>query len=164
MTKTSFLLPAITSMMSSITNAMDIAHMFAELDQLENKTHTCNTAMNVLKEQDITDDRFNELNSGTVEWTDDKWPHLDSLYWLDQNEHEEDMAEIASVLHDLTWERVKDLETEGFTLWGPDGKSSVDPGDINQGSIGNCWLLSAMSALAEVPGRIDDMIVNEDIS
>merc|ERR1719343_538766 len=32
--------------------------------------------------------------------------------------------------------------------------NDVDPNDVVQGSVGDCWLLSAMSALAEFPGAI----------
>ena len=30
--------------------------------------------------------------------------------------------------------------------------------------MGNCWLIAAISALAEVPGRIDSIFVNDEIS
>ena len=51
------------------------------------------------------------------------------------------------------------------TLWGPSrDASSITPSDMNQGYIGNCWVIAAVSALAEVPGRIDRIIENEVIS
>ena len=66
----------------------------------------------------------------------------------------------------ITYKRVSDSSfpqpREGnMSFWGTNG-ISVD--DINQGALGDCWLLSAISALAEVPHRIDDVFVNDEIS
>jgi len=41
------------------------------------------------------------------------------------------------------------FDREGVKLFG-----SIDPNDIMQGAVGDCWLLSAMAALAEFPGMI----------
>jgi hypothetical protein len=43
--------------------------------------------------------------------------------------------------------------TRGFSFWGNDKKASRN--DVKQGAIGNCWLLSAISACAELPGTIE---------
>ena len=48
-----------------------------------------------------------------------------------------------------------------MNFWGTNG---VEPGDINQGYIGNCWLIAAISALAEHGSRIDRLMVNEGFS
>lgn len=34
--------------------------------------------------------------------------------------------------------------------------------DIRQGALGNCWFISAASALAEVPSRLENIFINED--
>ena len=44
-----------------------------------------------------------------------------------------------------------------FSLFGSEG---VTPKDILQGSIGNCWFMSAISAIAEAPGRVENMFLN----
>eukprot|EP01043_Picozoa_sp_COSAG02_P083156 COSAG02_NODE_21234_length_797_cov_0.969914_1_plen_265_part_11 len=38
----------------------------------------------------------------------------------------------------------------------------VDPNDVNQGSVGDCWLLSAISSLAEFPGAIKHLFRNTE--
>ena len=37
----------------------------------------------------------------------------------------------------------------------------VDPGDVKQGELGDCWLLGAFAAFAEVPGGIQNLFVNK---
>lgn len=48
----------------------------------------------------------------------------------------------------------------GFSLFGKDNAATVD--DITQGSIGNCWFMAAASAIAEIPGRIEQMFGDKD--
>ena len=40
----------------------------------------------------------------------------------------------------------------------------MTPNDIAQGSIGNCWIMVALSALAEYPERIENIFHNREIS
>ena len=40
----------------------------------------------------------------------------------------------------------------------------MTPEDVRQGIIGNCWFLSAISALSEERGRIERVFVNDDAS
>jgi len=67
----------------------------------------------------------------------------------------------------ISWKRLSDFSSNQFdqgNFWGPNGISSVNPQDINQGYIGNCWIMAAMSAIAEIPGRVDDIFVNDGYS
>jgi len=40
----------------------------------------------------------------------------------------------------------------------------VTPADVRQGSVGNCWFLSAIAALSEEPGRIESVFVTKEKS
>ena len=52
----------------------------------------------------------------------------------------------------------------GITLWGPDkDHGNITPGDINQGYLGNCWVMAAVSALAERNNRITKFMVSDEI-
>ena len=64
----------------------------------------------------------------------------------------------------ITWERPDKIaafaNSQGSTeLFHGD----IEPNDVNQGSLGDCWLLSSMSAIAEYPGRIRKMFINEGV-
>ena len=56
----------------------------------------------------------------------------------------------------LKWKRAKDAFAD-HTLFGTNG---VTPQDLRQGAIGNCWFISAASALSEHPGRVEKMFLN----
>ena len=40
------------------------------------------------------------------------------------------------------------------------GKNGVTPEDMVQGFIGNCWFISGVAALAEFPGRVEKLFLN----
>ena len=56
------------------------------------------------------------------------------------------------------WVRLS--EKYGSNKYSLFGSKGVTPKDIYQGSIGNCWFMSAMSAIAEKPNRIENMFLN----
>eukprot|EP00961_Rhodomonas_salina_P235856 3187723-Rhodomonas_salina.1 len=50
-------------------------------------------------------------------------------------------------------------DVPGLKLFG-----DVDPDDIAQGGVGNCWLVSALSALAEFDGEVMSLFKHQDLS
>ena len=57
------------------------------------------------------------------------------------------------------WKRLNEVYTnENNHLWGANG---IIPNDVKQGGLGNCWVLSGASALAEKPGRVEKIFLNE---
>lgn len=46
----------------------------------------------------------------------------------------------------------------GYSLFGVNG---AQIGDIKQGSIGNCWIMSAIAAVAEFPGRVEALFKSD---
>lgn len=59
----------------------------------------------------------------------------------------------------LHWARAKDIfGTDKFTVF----DQNITPNDILQGDLGNCYFLSALSAIAEFPKRIRDIFETEE--
>ena len=87
------------------------------------------------------------------------------LYWKDQKEKGEPGSDFALTIDaGVEMLRITNDEFVVSSFWGPEGKDSINPEDIVQGALGNCWILSAVSALAEDQTRVDNLVVNEDIS
>ena len=67
----------------------------------------------------------------------------------------------------VEWIRISDEKfptRPGYekTLWGPDKNASdISPVDLDQGYIGDCWVIASLSALAEKPSRIERIIEND---
>lgn len=40
----------------------------------------------------------------------------------------------------------------------------MEPNDINQGQLGDCYFLAALSSLAEFPDRVQDLFVTKEIN
>jgi len=61
------------------------------------------------------------------------------------------------------WKRMSDEfpESKGYSLWGANG---INFDEINQGSLGNCWTLSAMQTIAEYPERLQELFANPYIN
>ena len=60
--------------------------------------------------------------------------------------------------------RVSDPDFPGKYLWGPNkAHSDITPEDINQGYIGNCWLMAAVSTLAERENRITNFMISDKV-
>ena len=58
----------------------------------------------------------------------------------------------------ITWKRPRDFSKGSPQLF----KDSIDPRDIKQGTLGNCWFLGAVSALAESPQFIQRLFPDGD--
>lgn len=52
----------------------------------------------------------------------------------------------------MSWSRASDLYRDPDVF-----KGGIDPSDIKQGLLGNCYFLVCLSSMAEIPGRIEEM-------
>ena len=75
-------------------------------------------------------------------WTDPDFPPCDSSI----------MKPGDKPLETREWKRAKELFPQGFEVF----VGGCDPCDINQGALGDCYFLAAISSLAEVAGRVEE--------
>ena len=96
--------------------------------------------------------------NGSTEFSDDVFPHTSTEIFAFS-----DADETYSEFIPETFRRAKDVFTseKGYSLF---GKNGITPQDMRQGAIGNCWFISAASALSEKAGRLEKVFLNEEIS
>ncbi len=65
-------------------------------------------------------------------------------------------------LNNFTWKRCSDIVSDGNSLLKDDYKlyGTISDKDIRQGTIGNCYFLCSVAALAEFPKRYDPIFIN----
>lgn len=114
--------------------------------------------MNVIKTQNV---EYDTISAGDTPWSDPNFPTSDALYWAD---HESETEFVQYLPDNITWSRVSARQYGIQSLWGPGGEAAINPTDLNQGGVGNCWIISAISAIAEVPGRVTNLMLNDEIS
>jgi len=66
-------------------------------------------------------------------------------------------------LHDtggeIRWVRAPDCIDGQLVLF-----DTIEPGDVMQGALGDCWLLAASACMAEFPGSLEQLFVTKKIS
>ncbi len=124
------------------------------LAQVDSPTCTTTAARNKRQLPD-----FYSLVADNQKYTDSDFSADDSSFFW-SNHGEGYWQGLANNYNSMEWKRAKDtFEGENNHLWGANG---ISPNDIRQGAIGNCWFMAAVSAYAEVPGRVEKMFLNQD--
>lgn len=59
--------------------------------------------------------------------------------------------------NDFEWLRPTDVSSSP-SLYGSEG---INPGAVEQGNLGDCWMLAAIAALAEWPDRVEKIFGNQ---
>ena len=95
-------------------------------------------------------------------YTDESFPPNEFSLITDWDEEEDGVPEKARKWNRFTWIRA----TEIPELNDDEGKlavfsNKIEPNDIKQGDLGDCYFLSALSVLAEKPNRIKKLFVSD---
>ena len=99
---------------------------------------------------------FYQLFKGSEQFIDSEFtPDSESLYWASEGEEYGAMAAYEPIIE---WGRIIE-EFPRLSLFGYDG---ITPADVRQGTIGNCWFMAGASAVAEVPGRLEKVFLNNE--
>ena len=96
---------------------------------------------------------FNEIiAANTGEWVDETFDFPESIYWDDMRPKSSADDESNNAQNMMRWERLSDrFPASDYSLWGTTGISAKDP---TQGSLGDCWIMTASAAIATDPARI----------
>lgn len=98
--------------------------------------------------------------SGEQLYVDDIFPPNDnsifglnkdgSIYDSNKNRYKESMADFGFKKGDIIWRTAREIFGEKYTIF----EGGISMNDVNQGGIGNCYLLATIAALCEIPELI----------
>ena len=97
---------------------------------------------------------------GDEHWEDPEFPHDDQSLMKDENADED-----PNFRDGISWKCVTHIpsvcsEDNHIELF----EGGIEASDIKQGALGNCYFLSSLAALTEVPQRIKNLFVNQTIN
>mmetsp|Transcript_23161 Transcript_23161/g.30877 ORF Transcript_23161/g.30877 Transcript_23161/m.30877 type:complete len:202 (+) Transcript_23161:141-746(+) len=100
-----------------------------------------------------------KLIGGKDQFTDKDFPRdINAFLW--PGETPVNGLPSQEALETVEWKRLGETN-EGNKLF---NKGSVVPSDIIQGNVGDCWFLAGAAAIAEKPGKLEEIFLNKKVS
>jgi hypothetical protein len=137
--------------------------------------------------QELLNQKYDEIITGKEKWTDTLFPPTDDSLYSGKTEFSESRGSqvpdwiggdsgvnyrtyaknhVSKNKGRYEWKRLSDND-RGYNIIRIPKEIKKDDDilteDINQGELGNCYFLSALSSLAEVPQRIQNMFPNDKV-
>lgn len=92
-------------------------------------------------------------NCNNQPWTDPEFPpEYQSLIGPDS-------SNVPSCYSDFEWTRARDLLNNNYQVF-----QDIGPNDVLQGMVGDCYLMCALSAIAERPGLVKRLIDTKEVN
>lgn len=79
----------------------------------------------------------------------------------DWNDQDPEVQQSVEAWNSYEWIRISEIESLGREAVVFSGK--IEPNDIKQGALGDCYFLSCLSVLTENPIRVRNLFVSEDV-
>jgi calpain-15 len=114
-------------------------------------------------EIDPTDEKVHQIchNYGKKFIDKDFPPTITSLFKADTKLLPGEMSGMAVTKRSaIEWKRASDFMVGEYHVF----EGGIEPGDIRQGALGDCWFLCAIAALTEFPKLVLDLIETEEIN
>lgn len=119
----------------------------------------CTLAIERLKRGSNTD--YAKLSSTTKLYVDNEFtPDASSILWPDYVSPKV-MGELGRYAN-ATWKRVQHIVKDKKCLLKFFGQQGITPSDIQQGVLGDCWLLAGLATLAARDDRLSKIFANKD--
>jgi len=121
--------------------------------------HTCDENVDKIKKLMSNPINVSYYLSRSSKFTDPDFGHdRESLYWAGYN----DDTTPASHASYVVWKRLSDSGLSGISMFG--NEDVIAPHDIDQGSLGDCYYLSAAGAMAEYEDRFKSLFVVDELN
>ena len=107
---------------------------------------------------------LNQCRSKGEKFVDQEFPATQASLITDWNEEAEEVRDHAPEWRSIHWMRAEDIpelnrEAGGLALF----VDKIEPSDIQQGGLGDCYFLSVLSMLAENPHRVRKLFAHHEV-
>jgi hypothetical protein len=142
---------------------LTLKDLFAQVSETK---HSCTYAHErIMNNTEIDSSKY--LDRKGEKFVDSTFPVEEAILWKDFDAGRSRNLNYLQFYFDFGYFKWYTLEEAGWTqengysLWGHNG---VTPSDITQGSIGNCWFMAGLAAIAEKSERLQNIFQVEELN
>ena len=155
--KTAFFVSCLASSIQGVqleSSASAYAELLAQMS-VNTNYGSCMVAADRAK---VGQENLDHMMRSRGKYSDPAFPRdLNAIYWRGWEQPDEGGLPKNDQLAKLEWLRLSEKFPDGSMF----GTENIRPADIKQGSVGNCWFLSAAASIAEHPGRMEKIFATE---
>ena len=123
-----------------------------QIDSLQEKVEVIKALIEGIPFENIDETYMQNFlgDHGIDHFIDPSFPPDDTSIW--------DQRESYPLKEKPVWKRVKDIVNETPKVF----FEGIDPNDIKQGALGNCWFLASIASIAENPALVKRLFITQD--